>query len=44
MNKVRRLGWTGYADTIESIFEMYAENVKLHLLPEMLVKEARPLV
>jgi len=42
MNKARRLGWTGYVDTIESIFEMYQENAKLGLLPEMKVKEAKP--
>lgn len=30
MNKARRLGWTGYVDTIESIFEMYR---KLDVFP-----------
>lgn len=44
MNKARRLGWTGYVDTIESIFEMYRENAKLGLIPEMVVQEPRPLV
>ena len=44
MNKARRLGWTGYVDTIESIFEMYVENAKLGLLPDMVVEEARPLI
>lgn len=44
MNKARRLGWTGYVDTIESIFEMYAENAKLGLLPNMVVSEPRPMI
>lgn len=44
MNKARRMGWTGYVDTIESIFEMYEENAKLGLLPEMVVSEPRPMV
>lgn len=44
MNKARRMGWTGYVDTIESIFEMYAENAKLGLVPEMVVSEPNPLV
>lgn len=34
----------GYVDTIESVFEMYAENAKLGLVPEMVVKEPRPLI
>ncbi|KAF2166866.1 hypothetical protein M409DRAFT_66415 [Zasmidium cellare ATCC 36951] len=44
MNKARRMGWTGYVDTIESIFEMYRENARLGLLPEMVVDEPRPLI
>lgn len=44
MNKARRMGWTGYVDTIESIFEMYRENSKLGLLPDMVVDEPKPLV
>lgn len=44
MNKARRMGWTGYVDTIESIFEMYEENARLGLLPEMVVDAARPLI
>ena len=44
MNKARRMGWTGYVDTIESIHEMYAENAKLGLVPEMVVSEVNPLI
>jgi hypothetical protein len=28
MNKARRMGWTGYVDTIESIFEMWVDPTK----------------
>ena len=44
MNKARRMGWTGYVNTIESIFEMYQENAILCLVPEMVVGEVHPLV
>jgi hypothetical protein len=44
MNKARRMGWTGYVDTIESIFEMYKENFNLGLVPDMVVDEPKPLV
>jgi hypothetical protein len=44
MNKARRLGWTGFVDTRESIFQMYDEMAKLGLLPEMEVKEPKPMV
>lgn len=44
MNKARRLGWTGYVDTVESIFEMYHENAKLGLVPDVVVSAASPLV
>ena len=44
MNKARRLGWTGFVDTRESIFEMYSEMARLGMLPPMKVHEAKPLV
>jgi len=44
MNKARRLGWTGFVDTQESIFEMYTEMAKLGMLPSMMVHDAKPLV
>ena len=28
MNKARRLGWTGFVDTIEVLFEMYCESFR----------------
>ena len=44
MNKARRLGWTGFVDTSESLFEMYSEMAKLGMLPHMKVQEPKPLV
>ncbi|ETS78421.1 hypothetical protein PFICI_10483 [Pestalotiopsis fici W106-1] len=43
LNKARRLGWTGFVDTMESIFEAFVEMAKLGMLPEMRVQFARPL-
>ncbi|KAF9874403.1 nad dependent epimerase dehydratase family protein [Colletotrichum karsti] len=43
LNKARRYGWTGFVDTLESIFEMYHEMEKLGMLPSMQVEAARPL-
>lgn len=44
MNKARRLGWTGFVDTRESIFEMYREMNTLGMVPRMKVESARPMV
>ena len=44
MNKARRLGWTGFVDTIEALFEMYSEMGDLGMVPKMKVKEAKPLI
>ncbi|GKT43481.1 short chain dehydrogenase sirQ [Colletotrichum spaethianum] len=43
LNKARRYGWTGFVDTMESIFEMYKEMSKLGTLPPMQVESAHPL-
>ncbi|WYZ35757.1 hypothetical protein EsH8_X_000404 [Colletotrichum jinshuiense] len=43
LNKARRFGWTGFVDTMESIFEMYREMGELGVLPKMKVQSARPL-
>ncbi|KAH6642695.1 hypothetical protein C7974DRAFT_385968 [Boeremia exigua] len=42
MNKVRRFGFSGYVDTLESVFEMYQEMAALGLLPQMVVDSANP--
>jgi hypothetical protein len=44
MNKARRLGWTGFVDTMEAIFEMYYEMGKLGMLPKMKVDKPNALV
>ena len=44
MNKARRLGWTGFVDTIEAIFEMYSEMGSLGMVPKMKVDKAKPLI
>lgn len=43
MNKARRLGWTGFVDTVESLFEMYSEMGKLGMLPKMKVDKPKPM-
>jgi len=44
MNKARVMGWTGYVDTTQGIFEMYSEMAKLKMLPPMKVRESAPLM
>ncbi|KIX94629.1 uncharacterized protein Z520_09675 [Fonsecaea multimorphosa CBS 102226] len=44
MSKARRLGWTGFVDTMESIFDMYQEMHLLGMLPSLKVSEALPLI
>lgn len=43
-NKARLLGWTGYTDTIEGVFEMYREMVPLGMVPPMKVDKPLPLI
>lgn len=43
-NKARRLGWAGFVDTIESVFEMYYDMVELGMLPPMKVDSPKPLI
>jgi len=42
--KVRKFGFSGFVDTIESVFEMYQDMAKLGMLPPMKVDSARGLV
>jgi hypothetical protein len=44
LNKVRRFGFCGFVDTLESVFEMYTEMETLGLLPPMKVDSAQPLI
>ncbi|KAI4924640.1 hypothetical protein J4E85_007757 [Alternaria conjuncta] len=42
--KVRKFGFSGFVDTIESVFETYQDMAKLGMLPPMKVDSARGLV
>lgn len=42
LNKVRYFGFTGFVDTMESLFSAYGEMNKLGMLPPMVVESARP--
>ena len=44
MNKARRLGWTGFVDTMEALFMMYSEMGDLGMVPRMKVDKAKPLI
>ncbi|EXJ94808.1 hypothetical protein A1O1_03206 [Capronia coronata CBS 617.96] len=44
MNKARGLGWTGFVDTIEAVFQMYSEMAALGMLPNMKVNKPKPLI
>ncbi|KAK7223952.1 hypothetical protein V2G26_011955 [Clonostachys chloroleuca] len=44
MNKVRRSGFNGFVDTLESLFEMFQETVEFGALPRMKVSNADPLI
>ena len=43
MNKARMMGWTGFVDTMEALFEMYTEMGDLGMVPQMKVDKAKPL-
>jgi hypothetical protein len=43
-NKARIFGFSGFEDTLESIFEVFQEMATLGLLPPMAVDAARPLI
>jgi hypothetical protein len=40
MIKARKLGWTGFVDTSESVFDMYKEMASLKMLPLLKSKSA----
>jgi len=39
MDKARRMGWTGFVDSVEAIFEMFGEMSEMGLGKDMVVKE-----
>jgi len=43
-NKSRRMGWTGFVDTFESVFEMYRDMETLGMVPRMKVDAPNALV
>lgn len=44
MAKLRRFGFNGFVDTVESVFEMYQDLAKMGLVPPPKVEAARPMV
>lgn len=44
MNKARLLGWTGFVDTIESLYHIYSEMGDLGMLPRLKVEKPKPLI
>ncbi|KAI7152229.1 hypothetical protein KC349_g9061 [Hortaea werneckii] len=42
--KLRRFGFNGFVDTMESVFEMYQDMAKLGIIPAPKVDAARPMV
>ena len=44
MAKLRRFGFTGFVDTIESVFEMYGDLARMGVIPAPRVEAAMPMV
>jgi len=42
--KLRRFGFRGFVDTMESIFEMYQDSVKMGIISSPVVAAARPMI
>ena len=42
--KMRRFGWNGFVDTMESVFEMYQDFAKMGVVPAMKVDAAKPMI
>ena len=42
--KLRRFGFCGFVDTMESVFEMYKDMAKMGVLPGPKVEAARPMI
>ncbi|KAM0438171.1 hypothetical protein ACHAQK_006905 [Fusarium lateritium] len=43
-SKLRRFGFNGFVDPLESIYEMYTECQRMHMLPKMVCDRAAPLI
>lgn len=44
LSKLRRFGFNGFVDPLESIYEMYGECQKLRMLPKMACDRASPMI
>lgn len=44
INKTRIMGFAGFVDTLESLYEMYKETAEFGALPQMKVASASPLI
>lgn len=42
--KLRRFGFNGFVDTMESVFEMYQDMAKMGVIPAPVVDAAKPMV
>jgi hypothetical protein len=42
--KFRRFGFSGFVDTMESVFEMYQDLAKMGVIPPPKVEAARPMI
>ena len=42
--KLRRFGFNGFVDTMESVFEMYQDMAKMGVIPAPVVEAARPMI
>ncbi|KAK4553677.1 hypothetical protein LTR86_009175 [Recurvomyces mirabilis] len=42
--KMRRFGWNGFVDSMESVFEMYQDMAKMGVLPRPKADAARPMI
>ena len=42
--KLRRFGFNGFVDTMESVFEMYQDMAKMGVIPAPVVEAAQPMI
>jgi hypothetical protein len=42
--KLRRFGFNGFVDTMESVFEMFQDMAKMGIIPAPIVDAAKPMI
>jgi hypothetical protein len=42
--KLRRFGFNGFVDTMESVFEVYQDMAKMGVIPAPIVEAAKPMI